>query len=550
MCSKSNDKKACRTRGVVISGGWTPFFLLSIFAISFSTGCSLQRGTGVAPFPERDVSVETPYTPEELELTQRALVSSSRHMEQIAEEASVFISQAGWKKRGYLTSEEDDRMEGLLFRYLAVHDTLWNLVHQNKGLETDAAADPMSTRRAIIAFNAGFTQFHNDALFVSRFQGDKIGVAKLNEEFYRSEIPKGTYDRMKLNVTDVGKLHSLQKAWGSFSRELNNPDSGVARVYASDPFYRGLIDQTRLLSTTIDDDVRVIIDGDDEMLPSLRNELRHTRIAAGGREAGSEMGDFADATRAFVFKSVSRLKNPTAHLIKFSPAQKAQVHEALIPGDVLLSYTAGYVSDVFIPGSFKHAMVYVGTPEDRRHAGLEAGQIRGVPDDSMEKLLQSFDQPHTASGSKADLIEAVAEGVKFSNLNQILDTHINRLLVLRPQFNVNDKRQALTEVFLFLGDGYDFKFDFADASEQVCTEVVYRAYNGKGSLAFSLTKRADRETLSADDIVNYYLKKDPEAFSFVLLAMESPESKDHQAEILQGEKGFEALSRLMEEQKK
>jgi Permuted papain-like amidase enzyme, YaeF/YiiX, C92 family len=482
-------------------------------------------------------------------LNQRALVSSSRHMELIAEEASVFLSQAGWKERGYLTSEEDDRMEGLLFRYLAVHDTLWNLVNQNKGLETEAAADPMSTRRAIIAFNAGFTQFHNDALFVSRFQGDKIAVDKLNEEFYRSEIPKGTYDRMKQNVTDVGKLHSLQEAWGSLSRELNHPDSGVARVNANDPFYRGLIDRTRLLSMTIDDSVQNIIDGDGEMLPSLRNELRHTRIAAGGREAGTEIGDFSYATRSLLFKSVSRFKNPTVHLIKFSPAQKVQIHEALKPGDILLSYTAGYVSDVFIPGAFKHAMIYVGTPEDRRKAGLDPGRIRGVPDVSMDKFRQSIEQPHTASGSKADLIEAVAEGVKFSNLNHILDTHINRLLVLRPQLDSQDNSQALTEVFLFLGDGYDFKFDFADASEQVCTELVYRAYNGKGNLSFSLTKRADRETLSADDIVHYYLGKDPEAFSLVLLAVENPESKDHQAEILAGKKGFEALSPLMEEHK-
>jgi len=482
-------------------------------------------------------------------LDQRALVSSARHMDRLSEEADIFFSQAGWKERGYLTPEEADRMEGLLFRYLAIHDTLWNLVNRNKDLQFNAAADPLSTRRAIVAFNAGLTLFHYEALFVSRFQGDSVAVAKLNEKYYRSEIPKGTYDRMELNVTDVEKLHALQKAWGSFTRELKNPDSDVARVYANDPIYHGLIDRTRQLSTTIDENVQAIIEGDGNMLPSLRNELRHTRIAAGGRQVGSGMGDFAYAVRSFLFKSVSRLKDPTANLIDFSPAQKARVHKALRPGDILLSYTAGYASDVFIPGAFKHAMVYVGTPEERHQAGLVRGRLSMVPDNLMDKLLQSIDQPQTASGSTADLIESVAEGVKFSNLDHILEFHINRLLVLRPQLDGDDTLQALAEVFLYLGDGYDFNFDFADATEQVCTELVYRAYNGRGRLAFSLTERADRETLSADDIINYYLKHDPTSFSFILLAEENPKSKDHQAKILMGKKGIEALSQLMEEDK-
>ena len=486
-------------------------------------------------------------------MSARTLVSTSKHMADLSQEASVFLIQAqpGWTKRGYLTSEEDDRVEDLLFRYLAVHEALWNLVHQNKDFETNGAEDPVSVRRAVIAFNAGFTQFHNDALLVSRFQGDKVAIAKLNEEFYRAEIPKGTYDRIKLNVTSVGKVHALEKAWGRFSKELNDQESMLAHIYAADPFYQGLIDQTQGLTKSIDGNIQVIIEAEGGIFPELRNELRHTRVAAAGRATDEELGDFASATRAFLFKSVSRLKNPTAHLITFSQPQKAQVYDALQPGDLLFSYTAGYASDVFIPGAFKHAMVYVGSPEDRRNAGLDPDRISDVdvPGMSKEALARAINEPRTVSGSQADLIEAVAEGVKFSNLAHIMDTHINRLVVLRPQLAPDAKREALTEVFLFLRDGYDFKFDFADASEQVCTEVVYRAYNDKGSLAFSLTKRAGRETLSADDIVNYYLKNDPEAFAFVLLAVENPQSKDHQAEILEGERGLEALSRLMEEQK-
>jgi hypothetical protein len=63
-----------------------------------------------------------------------------------------------------------------------------------------------------------------------------------------------------------------------------------------------------------------------------------------------------------VFKDVSRLKSPTARLVRFSDEQKARVYGLLRPGDLILTYTAGYSSDVFIPGAFKHGITFVGTP--------------------------------------------------------------------------------------------------------------------------------------------------------------------------------------------
>jgi hypothetical protein len=100
-------------------------------------------------------------------------------------------------------------------------------------------------------------------------------------------------------------------------------------------------------------------------------------------------------------------------------------------------------------------------------------------------------------------------------------------------------------VFLFLGDEYDFKFDFADASKQVCTEVVYRALDGKGPIRFSLVKRAGHETLSADDIANNFLGAPGKAFDFVLFAEEASDSPQHHARILEGQVGTTRVRELM-----
>jgi hypothetical protein len=141
------------------------------------------------------------------------------------------------------------------------------------------------------------------------------------------------------------------------------------------------------------------------------------------------------------------------------------------------------------------------------------------------------------------MIEAVAEGVIFNDLEHIMDTHINRMLVLRPRLSDAERAAFLVEVYSYLGDGYDFRFDFADASKQVCTEVIYRAIDGKGSIEFPLTERGGHETLSADDIANYHLNS--EAFDFVLLVEPDPDSKTNEALVLVGPEGEDRMKALM-----
>lgn len=249
------------------------------------------------------------------------------------------------------------------------------------------------------------------------------------------------------------------------------------------------------------------------------------------------------AIRSFLFKEFSRLKNPAAHVVIFSDAQKKKILKLLEPGDLILTFTAGYMSDVFIPGVFKHGITYVGTPDNRDTIGLSLDKLPPNEQFDVQKLAGDLQRSSLLDGKRADMIEAVAEGVIFNNLEHIMDTHINRMLVLRPRLSDKERATFLVEVFSYLGDGYDFRFDFADASMQVCTEVIYRALNGKGSIDFHLTERAGHETLSADDIVNYYL--DSVAFDFILFVESNPDSKNNEALVLSGPEGEARVKVLM-----
>lgn len=286
----------------------------------------------------------------------------------------------------------------------------------------------------------------------------------------------------------------------------------------------------------------------DTLAGSLRTSLEKEARAV-SLEIRDDWDDASFSMQADLFLNVSRLKKPTAYVIRFNDVQKGELFARMQPGDLLLTYTGGYASDVFIPGAFKHGITYVGTPAERRAAGLGPERIlkvAGIPEG--RGFAASLDQETTLAGRPANLIEAVGEGVKFSNLEFIMDTHISRLVVVRPRLGPSERTRQLGSVFSYLGQDYDFRFDFADSSRQVCTEVIYRSLNGMDGIDFPLTSRGGHVTLSADDLIRYWLEDRPEAFEFVLFAEEKPRSPGHGAGVLYGAEGKSRLVELMREE--
>ena len=515
--------------------------------LSISAGCS-QKPPETSPVTP-PLRSESPVTESVLDADQRALQSSSKHLESLAVEIQKLATAAPWRQRGFFDAGQQDQIESLLFRFLACRHTLEQLANYHRDNHTRFPDDEAKAKSSAIAFAASYRLVFYDASLVQAFRGDPIAIAKLDEEFYRSRIPAKTYDRLLLEVTNEGQLKALCDSYLLYTEELAKPDSSLARVVQQSSVYRELVESTRSIASHTDAVVQELVDTESRLLPTLDNRLRHTRVAELLSESETTTDHLAYLARAHLFKGVSRIKNPDAHLVKFSEDQKRQVVDALQPGDVILTYTAGYMSDIFIPGAFKHAITYVGSVEDRQNAGLTADRLGWVPDAEREGLLQAIGTTKIASGEDADVIEAVAEGVIFNHLGHLMDTHINRLVVLRPQIDGEERIKALANVFLFLGDGYDYEFDFADASEQVCTEVVYRALDGKGPIEFTLTERAGHPTLSADDIANSYLASPGKTFEFVLFADELPKSPKHEAQILTGKTGITRLAELMSAQK-
>ena len=498
-------------------------FIVSIVAVIITTGCA---------------GIRTAEAPQKITITRQSNLSNlhtiqgiAPHLDELDAEFAEFPRPTAMG-RDYFNAQETEKIESLLFRFLVIQSALWDIVNSYGGLDADFPADEIDTKAHVLSITATLLMAKHTAFVVTRFADEPIAIKQLNEAYYRSEIPFGSYDRMRENVTLPDLRESVTETKMLFASEMADPQSALAVLSRNDAEYASLIKQIPALQNATEERLQQV----STYFPSHRNAKKITR-----RDTEKQHKTLY-AMRSILFKEVSRLKNPSAHVVAFSDAQKQNIFNLLEPGDLILTYTAGYMSDVFIPGAFKHGITYIGTPDDRKSIGLSTNVL--PPDErfNSDELSANLQVLTLTDGTQADMIEAVAEGVIFNNLEHIMDTHINRMLVLRPRLSDAEQVDFLAEVYSYLGDGYDFRFDFADASKQVCTEVIYRAINGKGSIVFTLTERAGHETLSADDIANYHLNS--ETFDFVLFAENDPESKNNEALVfvgIEGEKRIEAL---------
>ena len=399
---------------------------------------------------------------------------------------------------------------------------------------------------AVIGFYADRLQFLATAAAVQSMQQDPSLITKFNEAFLRSDEPRGTFDRLFHSVTSSDE-------W----RERVKREHAMARLDAANmaqPFAVGLQRAIDLHAGGGQKRKEVIRRGY-AAFAEISNELHHTLLAAWVRDNRTGFTDRIRSARDILFAEVAELPYPGEELSEFTPTQKRRLHRLLQPGDVLLTYTGGYMSNLFLPGAFKHAITYVGDKGQRRKIGLNPSRIDFIDGGEFARLRErlEIERINGPNGElPADVIEAVAEGVIFNSLDYLLDTHTTRIVALRPKLAPAERRSFLLRVFSLLGTKYDFAFDFSDASSHCCTEVVYRALNQTGLVDFSVFKRGGYYNMSGDDIVKAHYAR-PGAFEVVFLAVPVPEGDDNdkrKTRILKGEEAEQQLRLLVPGERK
>jgi len=396
-------------------------------------------------------------------------------------------------KPDFLSPREQDLVEQLFAEYLICRGELEQAA-KHQGTQ-DIELKDLSLR---------YKADHDVQLAALASEDPVLGRA-LNQSFHRSAIPPGTCDRI---------IHEVTAAPVALSSESQQRWNDIVQRRAW-------------------------------VVPSVENQVRHLPPVELLADSQSAISTQLLHQKNMFVASIGRLKNPVARPLQFSEQQRRQIRSILRPGDVLLTYTAGMTSNLFIPGNFKHAAIFVGTAEERERTGLDSQRLLSIAGPNNQRLSRVLGTATLASGETPDVVEAIAEGVLLNNFDRILTTRVNRLAVLRPRLNDTERAAQIADALSYVGDSFDFTFDLTDASDQVCTEVVYRSLQSRGGIDIPLWSHAGRLTLAPDDFAKYAMQAAGDLLPCVLMVEEPPEAAG-KVRVLAGAEAQQRLAQLLQ----
>jgi hypothetical protein len=374
--------------------------------------------------------------------------------------------------RGEFRPAENEAIAYWFARYLSIRESLWSVIDDARRiLGGTKSSNDEELRYFLVGYAAACVLVGIDRLMLFDVAKHSIIQRKFNEPFRELRIPRKQFTRV----------------FEAFIHERNAWTLLDAMKFAKQ-------NRRQLLAMQSDHDVGSIA----KQLPELRKSLNPSF-----REY--LRGAWAFVSHKWRRRGVVSVNNALAKVMEGVGRAASEVYRAsnkkvtdeireaiagfLEPGDIIVTRHAIALTNLFIPGFWPHAALYVGTPGQRDALGVR------VPED--KRALWN---------GPVCTLEALKDGVRLRPLSDTLS--VDYFVVLRPRLPATTVRQAIERGVAHEGKMYNFDFDFFTSDRLVCTEVMYRSYDGLDGIEFPLTERAGRKTLSAEDMLDFALDAD------------------------------------------
>ena len=358
----------------------------------------------------------------------------------------------------YFTNNQYDEIERLYFRYTLCTKSLLDIVNAYKDISNKSKFKKNNAQAFALGYCASLTLYKHSAELVLKTASNQPLINKLNEEFPRAEIKKDGLNYLISNLTNPKNVNNIDIANEFFKRQINRRKE-VYKKTDYFPFIDELIARNEILAKEYDNYKKLILDSY-TILPLEAAEIMQVNtIEETVNTMVDEAGSQLKAIQEFLFTIMADVRMPLVEGIKFSRRQKKHVTKALKPGDIILTYSSGYLSNIFLPGYFKHALSFTGSQDVKKNAMLSAVRLK----ENQKKYI----------GENHNIIEANSDGVRTSTLDSYLNGYANRIIAFRPNLNDSEIRIALKNLYSFLGHDYDFDFDLTSGEKQACSEIVY-----------------------------------------------------------------------------
>ena len=372
--------------------------------------------------------------------------------------------------RGDFRPSDDEAIGFWFARFLTVRENLWTVIDEVRSeIVRPTISRDSELRHFLIGYVAVCLLIGIDRFLLFQVGGHSIVQRKLNEAFPEYRIPRKQFTSIFSAFVDQSNVLAIRDAM-QFARK----------------------NRRKLQKLRDDPTVGFIAQQMDELAASLNpSKLSHLKrawsyVSHKWRRRGVVGAEklFAGVLEGFGRAASEMCDRENKHV---TPAIRQSIGAFLRPGDLIVTRHAKALTNLFIPGFWPHAALYVGTPSQREAAGVEV---------APEKERLWVDE--------ICVLEALKDGVRLRPLTETLA--VDTFVILRPNLAPESITQAIERAILHEGKMYNFDFDFFNSDRIVCTEVIFRAYDGLEGLNFPLRERAGRKTFSAEDLLDYALE--------------------------------------------
>lgn len=380
------------------------------------------------------------------------------------------------QERGYYLPDEDERLREVYAQYLEVRTALRGVVARmepwvDKGSELERSEQ---LRVFIVGFTAACYLVRSGLFMIGMAEGRKVVRRKLDEAEPRFGIPRKSFTEIYRLQSSVRRMWKFHEAWQFYDRNRDeiqdfkdNPELGmiVSLLKEEEPFM-----ETRRREY-------------------WKHRIRY-RLHSFRRRHRTSFEQTMFRILEVGGRTVSELRDPSAGLRKQpkraagKPCQAAL--ELLEPGDIIVTRHRDALSNLFLPGFWPHAALYVGK------LGNGAGNVA----------------------------EAKKDGVRLRQLEETLS--VDAFIILRAKLGAPIRECAAERALTHIGKLYDFAFDFRQSHRLACTGLIYRSWHGQAGITFELGEQSGRMCLSAENMLHQALSSE----KFEVIAYFGPDCEE------------------------
>lgn len=169
-------------------------------------------------------------------------------------------------------------------------------------------------------------------------------------------------------------------------------------------------------------------------------------------------------------------------------------------GDIINLAHTHYLSNLAIPGKWKHTLIYLGSQE----------QVKAKIHEGSQYYQQIMDRYKT--GNEIYVLDANSTGVKirpFSAMANLDDeSYLKALVCYRFKKDDTFIQSFIENAMSYYGTPYDYEMNSFDDSALYCSELVYHALQKNQIELTRFTKIFEYEVLTPSDLVQELEEKD------------------------------------------